>query len=104
MSRHEKEGSNISFPWDESTSEKTVLQCPNCGNDGMDGSITGRSTQWGVTRICKKCDFKWQGGIGVQQADFSEPPPIPGIDTEIDDEPSIQYTGASYRDPDKNFE
>ena len=77
----------------------------------MDGSITGHAGQWNLTRIClkpgedgKPCNQKWSGGIGVQQADFAEPAPQDGVESTLDDRPSVQYTGASFRDPSKNFD
>ncbi len=110
MAKNSKEGSHIRLPWDESNSSTNRILCPKCGNDGMDGSITGFSTQWGLTRKCLKvgedkkvCGFKWSGGIGVQIADFSEPLPLPGIERK-EDPPLVQYTGGQYRDPNKNFD
>jgi len=78
----------------------------------MDGSISGRSGQWGITRLCKKvdpdtgkaCGHTWAGGIGVQQADFSKPMPIRGQAEPVDDRPLIQHTGPEFRNPSKNFD
>jgi hypothetical protein len=95
---------DLLFPFDTRQTTSTGIQCPECGNNGMDGSITGQSGQWGIKRICKKCDHEWHGGIGVQRADFSEPIPRPGVaPPAYDDIPIVQYTGAAYRDPSKNF-
>lgn len=102
MSRNSKEGSNIPMPWDETATPTNVIRCPNCGNDGMDGSITGFSSQYGISRKCLQCKHTWSGGIGVQIADFSEPAAIPGIERK-EDPPLVQYTGGQYRDPNKNF-
>ena len=101
---------NISFPWDEGQGVTTKLQCPKCGNDGMDGTITANAHQFGLERICikpdpetgKPCNHRWSGGIGVQRADFSEPPGIPGVASGYDDRPHTQFTGAPHRDPRKN--
>jgi len=103
---------NISFPWDEAQDVSPIIKCPKCGNTGMDGSITAKAGQWGLKRICLKADPKtgkvcnqtWSGGIGVQIADFSEPPVIPGVDPGYDDLPHTQFTGAPHRDPSKNFD
>lgn len=91
------------MPWDEKATPINIIRCPKCGNDGMDGSITGYSSQYGITRKCTKCRQEWQGGIGVQQADFSEPPAIPGVERK-EDPPLVQYTGGQYRDPNKNHD
>ena len=107
MSRNQKEGSNIPLPWDELASPSNVIRCPKCGNDGMDGSITGMTGQWGIQRKCLKngCNQTWSGGIGVQQADFTEAPAIPGVERKDDLEaPLVQYTGGQYRDPNKNHD
>lgn len=101
MSRNSKEGSHIPMPWDANASPSNVLRCPKCGNNGMDGSITGFSSQYGITRKCMKCQNQWAGGIGVQIADFSEPAAIPGVERK-EDPPLVQYTGGQYRDPSKN--
>jgi hypothetical protein len=79
----------------------------------MDGSITGRGGQWGIQRKCLKkdpetgkiCGQTWSGGIGVQRADLSSAPLYPGKESPPDDDlPTSQYTGASFRDPSKNFD
>ena len=96
---------DLLFPFDVREVSQPRIVCPNpkCRNSGMDGTITGRSGQWGVKRKCLKCGQEWSGGIGVQRADFSEPIPVPGVDNTGDDIPSVQYTGAGFRDPDKNY-
>lgn len=107
MGRNQKEGSNIPMPWDEAATPSNVIRCPKCGNDGMDGSITGFSSQYGITRKCLKnnCNHTWAGGIGVQIADFSEAPAIPGVERKDDlVPPGVEYTGGEYRDPNKNYE
>lgn len=103
MGSNGKEGSNIAFPWDEKASPTNVIRCPKCDNIGMDGSISGLSTQWGIQRKCGKCGQTWSGGIGVQIADFSEPPAIPGVERR-EDPPLVEYTGGQYRDPNKNHD
>lgn len=110
MSRKKsKEISNISHPWSEGTKSGTGIRCPKCGNDGMDGSIHGRGGQWSVERICMKpgengkpCRQKWSGGIGVQQADYSQPLPIEGVASSTDDHPINDDVGQPFRDPSKN--
>ena len=105
MSSRDDDTPDLLFPFDAEQTSGPKIVCPNptCRNDGMDGSITGKSGQWGIKRICKKCGQEWSGGIGVQQADYSEPMPLPGVDTTGDDIPVSKYTGASFRDPSKNF-
>lgn len=104
MSRQDDDKPDLLFPFDAEQAARPAIICPNpeCRNDGMDGSITGKSGQWGIKRICKKCGQEWHGGIAVQRADFSEPMPRPGV-PEPDDRPTTQYTGAAFRDPSKNF-
>jgi len=103
------EVSNISHPWNAEAPAGTGIRCPLCGNDGMDGSIHGRGGQWSVERQCMKpnpetgklCRHKWSGGIGVQQADFSQPLPIKGVDSPIDD-PIKNDVHQPFRDASKN--
>lgn len=101
MPKNPKEGSHIKLPWEESSTPTGVVRCPKCHNDGMDGSITGFSGTWGISRKCIKCGNSWQGGIGIQIADFSETPAIPNVERK-EDPPLVQYTGGQYRDPNKN--
>ncbi len=103
MAKNSPEGSHINYPWDEKQGVSLTIRCPNCGNDGMDGSITGFSNQWGITRKCLKCQQQWCGGIGVQQADFSQDPPIPGV-TRPEPPPKAQNLGGGFRDPSKNHD
>ena len=106
MSRtDDDEKPDLLFPFDAGEADRsTGVQCPKCGNDGMDGTIVGKAGQWGIKRICRKCNFEWAGGIGVQQADFSQPAPRPGIaDPAEEDLSAPRYTGGSYRDPSKNY-
>jgi hypothetical protein len=105
MSRYTPPDNNITSPWDEEKEVTPKIVCPNpkCKNTGQDGSITAKSNQWCLTRICLKCGQKWSGGIGVQRADYSEPPSVPGVDT-APEEPPEQYTGSPFRDPKKNYD
>lgn len=109
MSR-KKETSNISHPWDPGGGASGGIRCPLCGNDGMDGSIHGRGGQWSVERRCMKpneetgkvCGHRWSGGIGVQKVDVTQPLPIDGVLTAVDDEPLDNNPTQSFRDPSKN--
>lgn len=96
---------DLLFPFDAEAVEKPGILCPNpkCRNDGMDGSITGRSGQWGIKRICKKCGQEWSGGIGVQQADFSGSMPRPGVEDPEDVAIPNQSGAVGFRDPSKNY-
>lgn len=97
MPKNKKEGSSISFPWDESKPRNKIV-CPECQNDGMDGTITAQQSQYGLTRICRKCNHRWSGGIGVQRADFSEPMPIKDVEKPAElDTKAVQFTGAPHR-------
>lgn len=102
MAKNSKEGSHIKLPWEESATPSNTLRCPVCHNDGMDGSITGFSSTYGIHRRCLRCKNEWQGGIGVQIADFSDPLPLPNVERK-EEPPSVQYTGGQYRDPNKNY-
>lgn len=95
---------DLLFPFDAEAVSKPAIVCPNpkCRNEGMDGSITGRSGQWGIQRKCIKCGQTWSGGIGVQQADHSEGMPKPGVVNPEDDVISTKNAGANFRDPSKN--
>jgi hypothetical protein len=104
MSRQPDGSGGIRLPWDENKASGNVIVCPNCRNDGMDGSITGRAGQWGILRICKQCGHKWSGGIAVQIADFTDPLPIQGSDAGDQQAPEVQFTGSPHRDPAKNFD
>ena len=105
--------SNISHPWNDQKPSGTGVRCGKCGNDGMDGTITGRSGQWNNTRICLKpdpktgklCNHTWHAGIGVQIADFSRQSlSAVGDDRVEDDRPVVQNLGPSFRDPTKNHD
>ena len=101
MSKRELPNSNISYPWDEGQSSSPRVICPYCKNDGQDGSITSKGNQWGMVRLCTKCGKTFGGSIGVQRADLSEPPPVPGVDTE-EQEPPRQNLDPPHVNPNKN--
>jgi len=73
--------------------------CPKCKKK----HFIGRMGQYGLERECLECHFKWSGGFAVS-TDPSQAPQVPGV-TVVDDFDSEmpQFTGASFRDPDKNF-
>jgi DNA-directed RNA polymerase subunit RPC12/RpoP len=102
MAKNSKETSGITLPWDEKATTSNVIRCPQCGNNGQDGTITGYSGTYGVRRKCLKCKQEWSGGIGVQIADFSEPLPIPGVER-MEEVPEVKYTGGQFRNPNKNY-
>lgn len=97
------EGSFIKFPFQEDRGIRSVIRCPNCGNDGMDGSIDAKSLQWGLKRICCKCHYEWSGGIGVQRAVDAGDRTAIGEPAEVE-ERGVEYTGAPYRLPHKNID
>jgi hypothetical protein len=104
MARNSPEGSSINYPWNSKEGLSQVIRCPVCGNDGMDGSITGLSGQWGILRKCLKCKNEWSGGIGVQIADFTEDPPLPNIERREAPPKNPENTGAEFRNPAKNHD
>jgi hypothetical protein len=96
---------DLLFPFDADAVSRPRIICPNpeCSNDGMDGSITGRAGQWGIQRKCTKCGHTWSGGIGVQIADASGGMPKPGVVDPEDDVLPTHSTTADFRNPSKNF-
>jgi hypothetical protein len=100
MGKRDLPTSNTSYPWDEKEVRRTAVRCPGCGNDGMDGTITGHRSQYALLRECLKCGRKWNGGIGVQRANLAHPPPTPGVNLSPE-EPKKQSKDPSYRDPRK---
>jgi hypothetical protein len=79
------------------------LACLKCGETEH---LTGRATQWEFIRVCMTCGFEWSAGsMNVAIADTSAPPPMPGVPAppEEDDYGGERYTGAGFRDPDKNY-
>ncbi len=101
MSRNQKEASNITLPWDEKATTTNVIRCPKCGNTGQDGSITGYSGAYGISRKCLKCKQTWSGGIGIQIADFTQPLPIPGVER-MEEVVENKNPTPAFRDPAKN--
>ncbi len=105
-----KETSNISHPWNSKKESATGVRCPACGNDGMDGTITGHSGQFQLVRHCikpdpetgKVCNRKWSGGIGVQRADFSQEPLVQGGTVQPYSPPDAQDMTPGFRNPSKN--
>lgn len=79
----------------------TAICCPVCKSQEFEA----RSTPYEVLRICKKCGNKWSGGtMGVARPDLtSQPPPPPGSPAPLEDEQPMQFTGADFRNPGKNF-
>ena len=101
--KHQLPNNNISYPWDTEQTIAPALKCPECGNNGQDGTITARTRQYDLLRVCLKCNHTWCGGIGVQRADLSEPLPTPGIGPEPEDPPRSNPS-PSFRNPAKNVE
>lgn len=87
--------------------EDTVVggpRCPKCKST----NFRGWNTDYGVMRKClvPACQEEWSGGtMAAGRANFLDlyPQPLPGVPAIEDDVPPIQYTGAGYRDPSKNF-
>lgn len=80
------------------------IRCPKCKSD----NFRAWSNQLGVMRKCLVvgCGEEWSGGTMAKGiADFLDqfPQPHPDSQAPDDDLPAVQYTGASFRDPDRNF-
>lgn len=73
--------------------------CPICKKQEFDAY----STEFTIVRTCRACSHQWCGGSFMAQPDQSSPPPPIGVPSP-EDYPVAQYTGASYRNPSKNFE
>lgn len=79
------------------TGSVTVIKCPVCASR----NFTANSNQYGVHRTCKDCKNQWSGG-GI--GSFPEGQPFISETAMLeDDQPLEQYTGANFRDPNKNF-
>ncbi len=91
-------------PSDDETPSKppSHLACPVCGSSDFEG----HQNQYETFRDCRKCGNRWSSGsLGAAQPDFLfERPPPPGIPAPDDDLDVVQYTGAAFRDPSKNFD
>ena len=80
------------------------IACLKCGEVEH---LSGRGTQWEFRRICLTCGFEWSAGsMNVARADMSSPLPMPGVPVPVeeDDVDLVQYTGAGFRDPNKNYD
>lgn len=74
-------------------------RCPVCTSQ----NFHAWTHQYGVSRRCLDCGNEWSGGtVAAARPSFLEPPPPPD-GMVLDDPPVIQYTGANFRDPSKNF-
>jgi predicted RNA-binding Zn-ribbon protein involved in translation (DUF1610 family) len=82
--------------------EQRKIQCPKCGEQMH---ITCRSLEYEYIRHCNVCGCDWSGGMVRGEPDPGSAPIGPGMPVpEEDDRPAVQYTGASFRDPNKNFD
>jgi hypothetical protein len=80
----------------------SVVRCPKCGEQE---AIDTKSLQYELHRRCRTCGNEWSGGLNVAKPDPFSTPPVPGVGVPDADEdlPDYQYTGADFRDPNKNF-
>jgi hypothetical protein len=78
-----------------------VVCCPACKSTEFEA----KQNQWENFRICLKCGNKWSGGIGFDITMSPNHPEVrpQGVPVPEDDVPDVQYTGASFRDPNKNW-
>lgn len=87
------------------SAENVGIRCPKCKSD----DFRAWTTQYGVMRKCNvaTCREEWSGGtMAAGRPNFQNlyPQPLPGVPAPDDDLPVVQYTGASFRDPSKNFD
>lgn len=81
-------------------SVQNQIRCPRCRGLEYDG----HQNQWETFFECRKCGNRWSGGsANVARQDATDPPPPAGIPAPDDDTPVVQYTGAGFRDPDRNY-
>lgn len=79
--------------------DHATQKCPTCRSQ----DFRAWTMQYGLMRKCNACGEEWSGGsVAVARPDFLEPPPLPGVPVP-DELPSVQFTGANFRDPSKNF-
>lgn len=84
----------------EGSGLQAVVRCPKCKSAEYDG----RQNQYETFFDCRKCGNRWSGGsMGAAKPDFLEAPPPAGLPAPADDLPAVQYTGAAFRDPSRNF-
>lgn len=82
--------------------EVQVIACPICKSTDFEA----HQNEWGSWRDCRSCGNVWHGSsvIGVARPDFSDiPPPNGAPAADADELPGPRYTGASFRDPSKNW-
>lgn len=89
-------------PLDDKNNSKVC--CPKCGSS----NFRAWNTEYGLMRQCLEtaCKEEWTGGtMAAGRMDFLNryPQPPPGMPALDEDLPVIQYTGAGFRDPNKNF-
>lgn len=83
--------------------ESRKIQCSKCGEKV---NIKCRALEYEYHRQCLACGFEWSGGMVRGEPDPASVPimeGVPGPDDD-DDRPLLQYTGANFRDPNKNFD
>lgn len=78
--------------------------CPKCGSD----NFRAWNNDYGLMRKClvPTCQQEWSGGtMAAGRPNFLDlyPQPLPGVPAPDDDYQSVQYTGAGFRDPSKNY-
>lgn len=79
--------------------EHPFPKCPTCKSQ----NYHAWTMQYGLMRRCNDCGEEWSGGtVAAARPNFLEPPPMPGIPAP-EELPVVQYTGAEFRNPDKNF-
>lgn len=89
---------------DQNSDSAAKPHCPACKKD----NFHAYTTQWGLMRRCLECKNEWSGGTVVPpeigRMDMRGMVPPPGTPAPDDFISEAQYMGASFRDPDKNFD
>lgn len=91
-------------PLDGDEKKSIALCCPACKST----NFRAWTNEFGVMRQCLEpnCKNEWSGStVTAGRSNFLDlyPQPMPGVPAPDDDYPSVQYTGAGFRDPSKNF-
>lgn len=80
--------------------ENVGLRCPQCKSQ----NFRAWTNDYGVMRECNDCKLEWSGGtMSAAKPAFLGPLPPANMPAPDDDWPSVQYTGAAFRDPSKTY-
>lgn len=78
-----------------------VVRCPKCKSTEYDA----HQNEFENFYNCNKCGNQWSGGsVGAARPDYLTSAPVPGTPAPDDDRPVTQYTGAGFRNPNRNYD